>query len=185
MPYNNNLYLPNPLVPKINLSKVVSNKSDAVSSPEELSSPEFALLGDNDPDSSHLIVHMGSSNYDPRFKPIKKQSLYNAILIRPKAREESQVNPPEGTSDYTMMNYDNPRGSNIPVSSMKSRYHMPQGYYDNFKLNRNAAASYDIMDFSKDNLNKALYSNNKPISVIFSDFPFPSNSKFEIPDSDE
>ena len=128
---------------------------------------------------------MGSSNYDPRFKPIKQQPLFSAVWIRPGFHKKSQTKPPEGTSDYTMVNYNDPKDSQGSISSMKSRYNRSEYYYDNFKLKGNAAASHDIINFSKDNLNKALYSNNKTISVIFSDFPFPSNSKFEIPDSDE
>ena len=146
------------------------------------------MLDDNEPIGSN-IVHMGTSNYDPRFKlmlkPIAQQFTHGIVWIKTEDRQMTPKDPPTGTSDYTMMNY-NPQSSNVPVSSMRARYNLPQNFYDNYIKNEgNAKASYDIINFSKDNLNKALYSNNKTISIIFSDFPFPSNSKLEIPDSDE
>lgn len=184
VPYYADNYIPNPLVPKVILSQVSSNEPESLSDFEELSSPEFALLGENEP-SGPNIVHMGSSNYDPRFKPIKYPPLFKAVWIKPGGWKNSHIDPINPTESSSDSSHSNPQRSEKSISSMKTRYNMPEGYYDNFKLKGNAAASYDIMDFSKDNLNKALYSNNKTISILFSDFPFPSNPKFEIPDSDE
>ena len=188
VPYYSNDYIPNPLIPKVILSQASPNEPEYLSDSEESSSPEFALFGDNESIGPN-IVHMGSSNYDPRFKPIKYQSkcqpLYKAVWINPRDRENSHTNytdPTEDIFDYSDINSQSSAG---PRASMKSYYNMPKCYYDYFKLGANAMASCDIMDYSKDNLNKALRTNDKTISILFSDFPFPSNSKFEIPDSDE
>ncbi len=188
VPYYSNDYIPNPLIPKVILSQASPNEPEYLSDSEESSSPEFALFGDDESIGPN-IVHMGSSNYDPRFKSIKcqiqYQPVFNAEWIKLENKENSHTNytdPTEDSLDYSYINSQSSAGS---IASMKSYYNRPEGYYDYFKLFVNPVASCNIMNYSKDNLNKALRSNDKTISMIFSDFPFPSNSKLEIPDSDE